>query len=67
MMGESESDDSASWVWAHILWQRHNLRMEEWAEMPREVQLAYIASEQLESEHPQGATKRLAKGFLKKK
>ena len=43
MMGESGAEDSASWVWAHILWQRHNLRMEEWAEMSRDVQLAYIA------------------------
>ena len=67
MSGESESEDSATWVWAHILWQRHDLRMEDFADMPREVQLAYIASEQLEMETPYRGTNRLAKGFLKKK
>ena len=67
MSGDSEEEGSAQWVWAHILWQRHHLRMEEWAEMPREIQLAYIASEQLEMDHPQNGTNRLVKGFLKKK
>ncbi|MCC8136262.1 MAG: hypothetical protein LUG91_00705 [Ruminococcus sp.] len=38
--------------WAHVLWQRHNLRMEDFAEMPRERQLFYIASELEEGQHP---------------
>jgi len=38
--------------WAHLLWQRHNLRMEEFLEFPRDKKLAYIASEMLEQEDP---------------
>lgn len=67
MAGESESEDGPSWVWAHILWQRHHLRMEEYAEMPRNVQLAYIASEQLEKENPTSSIDRLAKVYIKTK
>lgn len=66
MSGESESADSPEWVWAHVLWQRKGLRMEEFADMPRNVQLAYIASEQLEMDHPYNSGNRLAKALLKK-
>lgn len=38
--------------WAHVLWQRHNLRMEEFNSMPRKRQLFYIASELAEMEEP---------------
>lgn len=38
--------------WAHILWQRHGLRMEEFDAMPKKTKLFYIASEQYEGEHP---------------
>ena len=38
--------------WAHVLWQRHGLRMEDFAVMPRTRQLFYIASELIESEDP---------------
>ncbi|MCD8364260.1 MAG: hypothetical protein LUC83_00285 [Clostridiales bacterium] len=31
--------------WAHMVWQQHNLRMEEFYAMPRRLQLLYIASE----------------------
>lgn len=67
MSGAVEDEDSYEWQWAHILWQRHNLRMEEWANMPREVQLAYIASEQLEDTHPLQASNRMAKAYIKSK
>lgn len=38
--------------WAHILWQRHNLRPEEFERMPRARQLFYIASELQEQSKP---------------
>ena len=38
--------------WAHILWQKHNLPMEEFLDFPRKKKLAYIASEILENEDP---------------
>ena len=38
--------------WAHIIWQRHNLRMEEFLDMPYHMKLAYIASELTEMENP---------------
>lgn len=67
MSGEDKSTDASNWEYAHILWQRHGLRMEEFAEMPRSIQLAYIASEQLEDKYPIEATNRLAKVYIKKK
>nr|DAH27253.1 MAG TPA: hypothetical protein [Caudoviricetes sp.] len=65
MSGESRSDDSVEWRWAHILWQRRGLRIEEFADMPRNVQLAYIASEQLAIETPVNSMDRLAKVYIK--
>ena len=65
MAGDEDTADGADWRMAHILWQRHGLRMEEYAEMPRNVQLAYIASEMLEQELPAGSMDRLAKAYLK--
>lgn len=38
--------------WAHVLWQRHGLRMEEFEKMPRRTKLFYIASELCENEDP---------------
>lgn len=38
--------------WAHILWQRHNLRMEDFDAMPRKRKLFYIASELTEGSDP---------------
>lgn len=67
MSGAIEEADSYDWQYAHILWQRRGLRMEEFAEMPRNVQLAYIASEQLVQEHPLSATDKLAKVYIKAK
>lgn len=67
MSGESGEDGVFDWTWAHLLWQKRGLRMEEFAGMPRNVQLAYIASEQLATEHPLDAGDRLAKAYLKKK
>lgn len=65
MSGESEEDDAADWMWANLLWQKRGLRMEEFAEMPRNVQLAYIASEQLSIERPINSVDRLAKVYIK--
>lgn len=65
MSGDSDSADSPDWAWAHILWQKRGLRMEDFAEMPREVRLAYIASEKLAQEYPLHAMDRLAKVYIK--
>lgn len=73
MSGECEGENpeekncANEWMWAHILWQKRGLRMEEFAEMPRNVQLAYIASESLASDNPLNSMDRLAKAYIKKK
>lgn len=67
MSGESEEDDSYDWMWAHLLWQKRGLRMEEFASMDRNIQLAYIASEELAKERPLNANDRLAKVYIKTK
>lgn len=67
MSGESESDNGADWLWAHLLWQKRGLRIEEFADMPRNVQLAYIASEQLASKYPLNSEDRLAKVYIRNK
>lgn len=67
MSGAVMSGDTLEWQYAHILWQKRGLRMEEFAEMPRNVKLAYIASEQLEDSHPVNASDRLAHVYIKKK
>jgi hypothetical protein len=67
MSGAVESADTLDWQIAHILWQKRGLRMEEYAEMPRNVQLAYIASEQLAKEYPIESTDRLASVYIKTK
>lgn len=65
MSGAVMSRDALDWQFAHILWQKRGLRMEEFAELPRNVQLAYIASEQLEAEYPVNASDRLAHVYIK--
>lgn len=67
MSGDSELDEAGEWMWAHILWQKRGLRMEDFTEMPRNVQLAYIASEQLAKEAPVNSMDRLAKVYIKTK
>lgn len=67
MAGAIEVSDAVDWQWAHRLWQKRGLRMEEFAEMPRNVQLAYIASEQLADEYPIESSDRLAKVYIKHK
>lgn len=67
MSGGSEEDEINDWMWANILWMNRSLRMEEFAEMPRNVQLAYIASEQLAIECPINSMDRLAKVYIKTK
>lgn len=67
MSGEDESEDAAEWQWAHILWQKRGIRFEEYAEMPMNVRLAYIASEELARDCPLGSPDRLAKVMIKTK
>ena len=42
MSGEGDDENSFDWMWAHVLWQKKGLRMEEYATMERNVRLAYI-------------------------
>lgn len=67
MSGADESPDAYIWRWAHILWQRKRLRLEEFASMSPNMQLAYIASEQLADKNPLDASERLAKVYIKTK
>lgn len=67
MSGESRLDDANDWAWAHILWQRRGIRLEEFADMPRNLQLAYIASEQLANERPQSSIDRYVKARFKRR
>ena len=61
---DEEGVDGQDWYWAHILWQKRGIRLEDFAEMPRNVKLAYIASEQLASESPLNPKDRLARAYL---
>ena len=49
---DEEDTDGQEWRWAHILWQRHGLRMEEFDKMPDRTKLFYIASEMCEISDP---------------
>ncbi len=66
MSGEGVPEETSEWMWAHILWQKRGLRMEEFAEMPANVRLAYIASEQLARKYPLNSMDMLAKAYIKK-
>ncbi len=67
MSGESKTSDANDWRWGHVMWQRRGIRLEEWADMPRSIQLAYIASEELALNAPLNAQDRLAKVYIKSK
>lgn len=67
MSGATDASETWEWQYAHILWQRHGLRMEEFAEMPHNVRMAYIASEKLEKEHPIASDDRIANALLKQR
>lgn len=67
MSGAVHTAETLEWRFAHILWQKRGLRMEEFAEMPKNVQRAYIASEQLAEENPVNACDRLANVYIKRK
>ena len=54
------------WRWAHILWQRKRLRMEDFVAMNRNTQLAYIASEMVSFDNPQDASERILRALTKK-
>ena len=43
-------------MWAHILWHRRGLRMEEFMAMSEGCKLVYVASEILASSQPQNMT-----------
>lgn len=51
-----DEDGDFESMWAHILWQRRGLRMEEFLRMSQECQLVYIASELLAADQPQNMT-----------
>lgn len=65
MSGVTKVSGTWEWQYAHILWQKHGIRMEEFAEMPHNVKMAYVASEELEKEYPIVSTDRLAKAYIK--
>lgn len=67
MSGATRSENSSDWEWAHIMWQRHGIRIEEWGEMERNQKDAYIASEQLEIENPMNGINRIVMGLFTKK
>lgn len=67
MSGEDEDEQSYEWMWAHILWQKKGIRMEEYVAMERNVRLAYIASEELSMKKPLNANERLARALIKTK
>ncbi len=67
MSGESKEEEANDWMWAHILWQKRGIRMEEFAAMDRNIQLAYIASEELAQNTPLKSSDRLAKVYIKTK
>ena len=67
MSGDSRDEDSPEWQWAHIMWQRHGMRFDEWAEMDPKERLVYIASDKLEEESPVTSAGQIKKGLLKKR
>ena len=48
-----DEDGDFESMWAHILWQRRGLRMEDFLRMSHECQMVYIASELLAADQPQ--------------
>lgn len=52
--------------WAHVMWQCYSLRMEEFLQMEREVQLAYIASFELERKEPVNRYHAVINSFFRK-
>ena len=46
------SEQGSEAYWARVLWQRHNLRIEEFLAMPYKTKIVYIACEMLENENP---------------
>ena len=57
-----DSDDPES-VWAHVLWQRRGLRIEEFMAMSFELKCVYIASEIIAGKNPQNSTDALIKAL----
>lgn len=63
----SEDSDDPESMWAHVLWQRRGLRMEEFMAMSLELKCVYIASELLAHKMPQNTTDILVKSLSKMK
>lgn len=59
----SEDSDDFESVWAHVLWQRRGLRMEEFMKMSRELKCVYVASELVAGKDPQSTLDVLAKSL----
>lgn len=53
--------------WAHLLWQNHGIMFETFAEMPRHIQLLYIASESLENKKPSNFLRQCLSSLFKKR
>lgn len=66
MSGDETGRGAFLWRWAHILWQRKRLRMEDFVAMNRNTQLAYIASEMVSFDNPQDASERILRALTKK-
>lgn len=63
----SEGSDDVESVWAHMLWQRRGLRIEEFMAMSFGLKCVYVASELLEGKEPQNTLDALAKSLSKLK
>ena len=62
-----DEDGDFESMWAHILWQRRGLRMEDFLSMSETCQLVYIASEILADHQPQNMTDIMVRSLSKMK
>jgi len=46
------SEQGSEAYWAHVMWQNHNVPIEDFLDWPRRKKLAYIASEVLAVKNP---------------
>lgn len=63
----SEDSDDFESVWAHVLWQRRGLRIEDFMAMSFGLKCVYVASELLAAKEPQNTLDALAKGLSRMK
>ena len=62
-MGEDSEDFDSRW--AHVLWQRRGLRMEEFMAMSMELKCVYVASELVADREPVNTTDALVRSLSK--